>query len=803
MTRNAQHADHANVMIDLDKWLQQGLLFHQAGRLQEASKCYGGILKQCPHHFDALQLLGTIHLQVGSFSLAVSLLDRAIALKQDFADTHCNRGNALMALEDPEEALLSYDRAVRLNPNFAEAHANRANALQSLDRLEESIAGYNQAIALNPHAAVTYCNRGDALKKMGRTQEAIVSYDKAIDLAPAYVAAWTNRGNGFLDLQKFSDALASFEKAINLKPDFAEGYANIGNALLKLKRHVEGLASFDKAIALKPDYVPAHASRGNGLVELGRLVEAEDSLKRAIALQPDYAEAYSDLGIVLMKLKRFDEAISCFNKSITLKPNYAAAYSNLGIVLQDLERFEEALAYYEKAISLSPGFSGAYSNQGNVLQELKRFQEAISRYDTAIYFNPKYTEAHSNRGNALQALKRYAEAIASYDKAIEIDPDYAEAHSNRGNAFLDMDLEEAVASYDRAIALKPDYAEAFSNRGNALKKLKRFDAALTSFDQAIMLKPDYVEAYWNKSLLLLLTGHLIDGWALYEYRMQRKAYRHEFTPPVGVGIWRGEAMGNKRLLIHSEQGYGDVIQFCRYLPQVLALCKDVIFEVPKALVSLVTTLHSSIRVVQKGSAREDVDAYCSVMSLPHILKTTVETIPHEIPYLQCDPLKVAGWQEVLGPKQRLRVGLVWSGSTDHKNDHKRSIPLETLLPILALPIDFHSLQKEYRAQDQAVLDKHANIHQHQSDLIDFSDTAALIQCMDLVISVDTSVAHLAGAMGQEVWVLLPFVPDFRWMLDRQDSPWYPTTSLYRQQQPADWASVIESIRIDLMQKTPG
>ena len=419
-------------------------------------------------------------------------------------------------------------------------------------------------------------------------------------------------------------------------------------------------------------------------------------------------------------------------------------------------------------------------------------------YDQALRINPDYAEAMNNRGVALTELNRFDAAIESYDKALRIKPDYVEAMNNRGAALKELKrFDEALANYRKALSIKPDYAEAINNQGNALKELKRFDDALRSYDEALHIKPDFAEATWNKSLLLILTGNYSDGWMLYEARLEKEETKKNY-PRYPQLAWRGqEDIKGKKILIHSEQGLGDSIQFIRYLDQIHQLGAEIILEVPKTLATLVNTIKTPITVIEKGSKLPEFDAYCPLLSLPYVFKTTVDTIPSVVPYLSADKLKVSEWNSRLGIKTRKRIGLVWSGSAGHKNDHNRSIPLEFFTDLLKLPVEWHSLQKEYLTEDKNFLDSHPEVRQHQEELGDFADTAALIKCMDLVISVDTSVAHLAGALGKTTWILLPFIPDSRWMLEREDCPWYPTAKLVRQDEERDWKKVIMKLMREL------
>jgi len=423
--------------------------------------------------------------------------------------------------------------------------------------------------------------------------------------------------------------------------------------------------------------------------------------------------------------------------------------------------------------------------------------EALASYDRAIAIKPDYAKAHNNRGNALKELKRWDEALASYDRAIAIKPDYADAYSNRGNALNELKrLDEALASYDRAIAIKPDYADAYSNRGVALQELKRLDEALASYDRAIAIKPDDAEAYWNKSLALLLAGEFGRGWELYEWRWKKETFtspKRNFPQP----LWLGEEdIAGKTILLHAEQGLGDTIQFCRYAKLVKALGAKVVLEVPKALRGLLSELGGVDEVIEQGKALPAFDYHCPLLSLPLAFKTNLANIPSPKPYLAASIQKCDEWEQRLGAKGKPRVGLVWSGSTTHKNDHNRSLTLQQLLAHLPDHYEYVSLQKEVREVDKAALEV-SRISHYGDELNDFTDTAALCQLMDLVVSVDTSVAHLAGAIGKTTWVLLPYAPDWRWLLNRNDSPWYECVKLYREDETREWEAALRFIRNDM------
>jgi hypothetical protein len=390
--------------------------------------------------------------------------------------------------------------------------------------------------------------------------------------------------------------------------------------------------------------------------------------------------------------------------------------------------------------------------------------------------------------------------LDSYDRAIAIRKDYPEAWLNRGAILHDLRrLDEALASYDQAIAFNPGYAQAWYSRATTLMQKGQVDAALQNYDRAIVLKPDFAEAQYNRSLALLQVGDYTAGWLGYEWRWKNAAKLLLGDPRVFVQpLWQGgENLKGKHILIYCEQGLGDTLQFFRYVKLVASLGAEVIFEVQATLVSLLKNLPGIARIVAAGQPLPDFDYQCPLMSLPFRFKTTLQSIPAAMPYLHADADKIALWQTRLGNRDRPRIGLVGSGNPQHGNDRNRSIPLAAWTAHLPRDFEYVCLHKEIGAADQATLAANPWIASYAAGLTDFSDTAALVDALDLVISVDTSVAHLAGALGKRTWLLLPHNPDWRWMLDREDSPWYPTMRLYRQQTEGNWRSVFERVAADL------
>lgn len=526
----------------------------------------------------------------------------------------------------------------------------------------------------------------------------------------------------------------------------------------------------------------------------GQIAQAQTLCEELLEIKPDHAETLHLLGVSAFQTKNHRNAVDLIGRAIAIRPDNAVFHYNLGIVLNELKELTAATASFDKAVSLKPDYHLACLKRANALHELNMFEAALASYDQAITIKPEDHLAHYGRGNALKKLKLFEAAVASYDNAISLKPDYAEAYSNRGNAFQELkQFDAAIASYDKAVSLKPEDHLAQFNRGIALQQLNKFDEALACYDKAIAARPNFPDACWNKSLALLTGGNYLDGWPLYEWRWQVSKFaaaKRNFIHPLWLGQ---ESLAGKTILLHSEQGLGDTIQFCRYIPLISDLGARVILEAEPPLTGLLKEITGLSEVFAKGSSLPEFDCHCPLMSLPLALKTELNTIPCTRRYLKSDPSKSAHWKSRLGEKMNPLVGLVWSGNITHSNDRNRSILLSDLIRHLPAGISFVSLQKDVRDADKSTLESNAEILHLGDELNDFADTAALCDLMNVVISVDTSVAHLNGALGNPTWVLLPFSPDWRWMLDRDDSPWYPDLRLFRQPNPDDWSGAFEKL----------
>jgi tetratricopeptide (TPR) repeat protein len=524
----------------------------------------------------------------------------------------------------------------------------------------------------------------------------------------------------------------------------------------------------------------------------GEFSEAVRQIDDALKIDPNVADAHNNRANALKKLKRPEQALASYDRAIALKPDDAATFNNRGAVLKELERFEEALADLDQAIMLRPDFAEAFNNRGNVYRELEQFGEALSDYDKALALHVKNPDALNNRGAVLNKLERYDEALADLDKAIALKPDHAEAHYNRGTTLVDLRRpDEALADFGRAIALRPDYAQAFYSRGTAYLALARIDEALADFDRAIGFKSDHQNALWNRAVGRLLTGRYREGWPEYEWRLQvdpTASSRRDFRRPRWTG---SRDIAGKTLLLHHEQGFGDTIMAARYVRRLIESGTRVVIDAPAPLASLLAQIDGA-NVVTTGDASPSFDFHCPMMSLPLAFATRLETIPADVPYLSAPPAHIQKWAQRLPRSGVPRVGIAWAGNPTYKQDRIRTIGLPRVLPLLSrTDVHYVGLQRDLRDGDAELLRGHPQVENLGDALETFADTAAVIASLDLIISIDSATVHLAGALGKPVWILLPYSPDWRWLLGRDDSPWYPTARLFRQTRFDDWSGAVE------------
>lgn len=599
--------------------------------------------------------------------------------------------------------------------------------------------------------------------QVGRLQEAERIYLQILKENPNHIDALHLQGVIAHQVGKNDMAVALISKAISINSSYPHFHNNLGNALKAQGKIEDAVKCFQEALRLKPDYPEAHNNMGNSLKEQGQLDKAIECYQKAIELKPDYAEAHNNIGNTLKEKGDRDGAIRHFQKAIQLKSNFAEAYHNIGNIFGDQGDLDAAVEHYKKALRLRPDFAEAHNNLGNVLKEQGKLEAAIEHYKTALQIKPDYDKGHYNLGSVLGEQNRIDEAMEHYQMALQ----------------------------------KHVSAEAHNNLGNALKGQGKFDEAIEHYDKAIKIKPESAEAHYNRGMALLVLGRFAEGWPEYEWRFKSK----EVLKQIGNRVfsqprWDGSPLSGRTILVHSEQGIGDAIQFIRYIPLVKANGGRVIFECQKELMTLINGFPGIDLLIERSDSDEIMEAfdvYIPLLSLPGIFDATINTISAETPYLKANHGLVEKMRGQFDTKS-FNVGLAWAGNPAHKNDRNRSCKLSDFAQLSSISgLTLFSLQKGTGSDQAKNPPEGMTIINLEEELKDFAHTAAAIDNLDLIISVDTSVVHLAGAMGKPVWTLLPFDPDWRWMLEREDTPWYPTMRLFRQGKFGNWNSVMANV----------
>jgi len=794
---------------------RQCLASLRSGDLSRAELLCREVIGSGRGNAQLLHLLGVIVARRGRLEEAVGLFTRALEGAPDPAAVLLDRATALAQLKRREEALASCDRAVLLRPHFPEAWNRRGAVLVELGRFAEALPSFDRALADRPDYLEALANRGDAFRALGRAEEALANYTRCLALKPDHARVINARGLVFAGLGRYREVLDHHNRAIRLSPDDPEAHNARGVALSHLKQYAPALASLARALSLRPDYAEAFLNNAKALAAMGRHEEALDSYDRALAIDPTLVEALHGRGRVVGELGLPpQDALAAYERALAVEPGLAQALIGKGNVLSRLERYEEALACFDLALEAGIDVAEAQARRAELhnrlsvaeahffraetLRVTERLSEAVADYDKAIALCPDYGAAWNGRGLALAELGEPADALDSYDRALALRVDYVAVHANRSAVLLTLGrAEEALAAADRALALDPGSASALNIRGNALRHLGHIAAALGSYERAVAAAPELAQSHFNRAVCRLLAGDFARGWDEYEWRRQLPGFE-KGAPRPQQPLWLGDQdIAGRTILLYAEQGHGDTIQFSRYVPLVAEKGAAVVLGVQPLLNSLLASLPGVRQIVGPSDRSLPPDFRCPLLSLPLAFGTRLETIPATVPYLAAPAANLRRWQERLGPRRGPRVGIAWSGNRQHKSDRDRSLRLDELAPIAALGLPLYCLQREMRPSDLPDFAMFTNIEYYGDALRDFADTAALIAQLDLVVTVDTAVAHLAGAMGKPVWTLLPYSSDWRWLLDRDDSPWYPTMRLFRQPRPGDWGTVLDRVRREL------
>ncbi len=631
-------------------------------------------------------------------------------------------------------------------------------------------------------------------------RQAEMLYHQVLRADPGNAPAWCALGAVLQGLGKPGDAVHCLRQALTLRPNFAEAHAQLGLAHADQGQFEAAVACYQQALRHQADDVETLFHLASAQAALGQLAQAALTYHQVLRLKPDHVEAHTSLGITAARQGHTDEAIACLRQALRLRPDHAKAHNNLGVALAEKGRADEALAAWREAVRLNPNYAEAHFNIGVTLAERRQPEEAIAAYQRAVRLKPDYAEALNNLGLVLTEQGRYAEAVAVIQQALRLRPGYPEAHNNLGLALVELGrYDEMIDSFQTALRLNPAYAEAHNNFGTALAAMGRPADALAVYQVALWIRPDYAEVHWNRSLAWLQIGDYEQGWREYEWRWKRKRARpRTFARPT----WDGAPLDGRTVLLWTEQGRGDVIQFVRYAPLVRQRGGTVILEAPPDLVPLLATCPGIDCVVAEGSPLPAHDLQASLMSLPGLFGTTLRTVPAEVPYLFPPADVVERWRGAVGPAPGLKVGITWQGNPRHKWDHRRSFPLTHFEALARIPgVRLYSLQRGPGSEQLAALGGAFAVTDlgglPDAGTDPFLKTAALMTSLDLLILCDSAPAHLAGALGVPVWVPLSFLVDWRWMHQRADTPWYPTMRLFRQRELGDWDPVFRRIADEL------
>jgi tetratricopeptide (TPR) repeat protein len=827
--------------------LALGRKYHRAGALDKAEQIYREILDREPDNADALCLLGALVGQSGQKDLALLYVTRARGGDPAHPKSLCHLGTAYEAIGRLDQASLSYREALLLKPDFAEAYYHLGTVLHKSGTFEEAANCYREALKVQPDYPEADGRLGFLLLRQQRFEEALLCFRRAVAQRPEWPEAQLNLGVALARQGQLEEAANAFRSALRLKPDWAEARRNLELATRQQRRsiapsrtstvepaspvapakaparpveaepealHQKGLSllhqgkaeeaanCFRQALARKPQWPEALHNLANALRDGGRYDESSAFYREALRLKPEFAEAHHSFGLALAAQRKFAEAEAHYRESLRLKPQFAEALNNLGLVLKELGKLDEALSSYQESLRLKPNCLAVYNNLANLYAEQGKEAEAVAAYQEALRLKPDYPEVLNNLGNLLGGQGKLDEAIASYRQALHFRPNYPEVCNNLGNALAAQGkTDEALASYGEAIRLKPDYAEGHNNLANLQANYGSLEEGLLGYEEALRLKPDFVDAHLNRSLAWLRMGDYARGLPEYEWRWQGKgrAQRSCAQP-----LWDGSPLAGRIILLYPEQGIGDTIQFARYAPLLKEQGATVLLETPAALLRLFAGLPGVDQLLAPGMVIPKFDVHAPLMSLPRLVSTTVDTIPARVPYLHAEESLLKEWGQRL-KSDGYRVGIVWQGNPKYAGDRNRSVRLRQFGPLAQVPgIELVSLQKgpgrEQLVEEAGCFAVRDVLGESE---VDFSDTAAIIRNLDLVIAVDTAVAHLAGALAVPVWVAIPFASDWRWLRGREDSPWYPTMRLFRQRQRGDWEDVFQRMAEALGKRLEG
>jgi tetratricopeptide (TPR) repeat protein len=668
------------------------------------------------------------------------------------------------------EAERLYLQILSVDPSHADALHLLGTLAFQLGRSDAAVAYLRQSLALQPANANAHSDLGLMLMQQGQGEQALGHLQQALRLRPGHPEATLNLGNLLTERGELDRAADCYRQLLRLHPDHLEALINLANTLVRQSHPAEAIPLYRQAIYLRSDHAQAYNGMGYALEALGQLEEAGENYRRCLALQPGHLAALLNLANVFRKLGQRDDAIAVLQQALSIQRGHADAHNTLGVLLQDGGRLDEAVLHHRQAVQLDPRCVEAYTNLGNVLVKRDQWDEARACYQAALQLQPGHPDGCNGMGNVLRVREGK--------------------------------VEEAVLFYQQCLQRSPHHVPALVNLGIVRQVQERLEESAAHYRQALQVDPACGEAHLGLAQLALLQGDFAQGWSEYEWRWQTQ----DFPPhPHRQPLWDGASLEGRVILLHAEQGLGDTLQFVRYVPLVKQRGGTVLFQCQPSLQRLLATVRGCDRLFVRGEPLPLCDVQAPLMSLPGILETTLDSIPAEVPYLFPAIELFAQWREELDVGEVLTIGLAWQGNPRNRQDRWRSLPLAQLVSLGQLEgVRLISLQQgsgsEQLSQVASQLTMDDLGGRMNAPEWDFLDTAAVVANLDLVITVDSAVAHLAGALGVPTWVLVPKPCDWRWLMGREDSPWYPGMRLFRQSERGQWTDVIDRLLKALQQR---
>lgn len=746
--------------------LQVGLNYHQQGLLQLAEHTYRQVLYTHPSDANAWHLLGVVLFQVGRHA----------------------------------EAAQAVEKAISFNPKDAGYHYNLGNIYCNLGRIDKAEGVYNQAVALSPGFVDALGQLGFVYLQTKRYSQAEEAFKKALDLDPNHYSFWNNLGNTYKDQDRFEEAIEAYQQGLAVNPKGWEVLNNVGTAYAALGKKEDAKASYVKSLELNPNQQEANANLAGMAIEAKDFDTAQKHFETILSMNANNAEGWFSLGTVYQLKLMINHALECYDKALAINPNEYRAMYNAALILIEQAQYAQGLMLLRKVVELDPDSPAGWANLISATGNCELFEEAKAIFEEAKQKFPNESEIYNHYALVLSDAMKYDEAMALFLKAQELDPSNTRLINNIGMTYLSLgDPEKALEYCEKAIEYHPEMTAGYNNLGNAQCQLEMYEEAGKNYQKAIDIQPN-IELDWQMCLFNLVNGRFVEGWKTYEIRKIRKGFpKYPFVQPE----WEGQDLKGKTLLLVAEQGFGDMFQCTRYFKLLKEKGARLIFASHPLTVSVFKECPYLDEVINRDTTELNelkYDYWMFVMSLHHRFGITVDTVPAVEPALELPKDRLDHWKKRLSKDKNLKIGICWSGNPRQPRNVYKACGPDVLKALSKIPgVTFYSLQKEIPPGLEYKPVKGLNFIDLEPDLPDFVETACAMTHLDLIISVDTVIAHLAGILQKPVWMMLPFGADYRWMIKRLDSPWYPTMRIFRQPALRDWNSVYQQVESALQE----